>query len=143
MATFAVLDPGTLSVVGLKELTQEQYAALNGNPKQDYIRPLVIDPRPTPEASSVAEVGHYVVEPAQVRRTWVVRAKTAAELDAEQQAAERELLRQLIDALATDVADGITAAPATLLAAAQDIQALKQRQRRADRILMWLLRNRV
>lgn len=83
MTTYARLDPLTLLVRDAVELTAEQYAALNGNPKQAYIRPLVADPQPTPTASQYVIAGPYVVEPTRVRKTWAVVEKSAEEIAAE------------------------------------------------------------
>jgi hypothetical protein len=61
--------------------------------KRALLLPLVIDQQPTPTASQVVSAGGYVVQPTQVRRTWALRDKTAEELTAEQDAAEREQLK--------------------------------------------------
>lgn len=113
------------------------------SPKLSNKRPLTIDPPPAPSATQAVEFAGYVIEPERVRKTWALRDKTADELNDAAQAAERDALVALIAALQADVDAGITAAPTNLAAAATDIQELKRRQRRADRVLLWLLRNRV
>lgn len=89
MTTYARLDPLTMLVRDTVELTPEQYAALNGNPKQAFIRPMVIDAQPTPTAAQRVGRGPYVVEPNQVRQTWVLSEKTAEEIAAEVEQSER------------------------------------------------------
>lgn len=84
---YAKLNAVTPSLIDrIVDLTTEQYQALNGNPKQAYLRPLVVDAQPTPTTAQVVVSAGYVVEPTQVRQTWALRDKTAAELDAEARA---------------------------------------------------------
>jgi hypothetical protein len=139
MPTFARIDPST-SAIALVDITQAQFDALAGNPKRAFLRPLVIDAQPVPSATEVVVDAGYVIEPTQVRRTWALRAKTQAELDAVAQDAELALLKQAISVLQADIADGITAAPTTAAQAFVQIQDLKRRALRADRVLLWLLR---
>lgn len=103
MTQYARLTPDTLTVERILDLTQEQYAALDGNPKQAYLRPLVVDPQPEPSATQVVVNAGYVVEPAQVRQTWALRDKTQPELDAEAREADRATLVQLVAALTTSI----------------------------------------
>jgi hypothetical protein len=139
MPTFARIDPQT-SAIALVEITQAQFDALAGNPKRQFLRPLVVDGPPVPSATEVVSDGGYVIEPTQVRRTWALRAKTQAEIDATAQADELALLKQAISVLQVDIADGITAAPTTAAQAFVQIQDMKRRALRADRVLLWLLR---
>jgi hypothetical protein len=139
MPTFARIDPITNAIAPV-EITQAQFDALAGNPKRAFLRPLVIDAQPVPSATEVVIDAGYVIEPTQVRRTWALRAKTQAETDAAAQDAELALLKQAISVLQTDIADGSTAAPTTAAQAFVQIQDLKRRALRADRVLLWLLR---
>jgi len=79
----------TGSLLDLVDITPEQYAALAGNPKQSRLRLLVTDAQPTPSATQYVAPGPVVIEPTQARRTWVLVAKSAAQIDAETLAAER------------------------------------------------------
>jgi hypothetical protein len=139
MTTFARINPLT-SAIELVDITQAQFDALAGNPKRAFLRPFVIDTQPVPAADQVVVDAGYVIEPNQVRRTWALRAKTQGELDAAAQDAELALLKQVTGALQADIADGITAAPTTAAQAFVAIQDLKRRALRADRVLLWLLR---
>jgi predicted nucleic acid-binding Zn-ribbon protein len=99
MTTFARLDSLSGLVRDLIELTAEQYAALDGNPKQALLRPLVIDAQPTPSATQAIVNAGYVVEPTQVRQTWALRDKTADELEVEAIDAAKDGYQAHIDAL--------------------------------------------
>lgn len=138
MPTFARLDPLTSAVTAILELEHADVDALAAN-KRALLRPLVIDAPPTPTETEVVIAAGYIVEPTRVRRAWVVRPKTAAEIAAAVDAAELAQLKQVIDALQTDIADGITPAPTTAAQAFVAVQDLKRRALRADRILRWLL----
>lgn len=140
MTTYARIDPASGLVRDTIELTPEQFAALSGNPKQSFLRPLVIDAMPTPASNQLVTSMGYVVEATQVRQTWGLRTKTQSELDSEAQGAERGLLRAMITALQADVTTGITAAPTTAAQAFVEIQDLKRRALRADRILLWFVK---
>jgi hypothetical protein len=141
MTTFARIDPATNAVRDTVELTPEQYAAFEGNPKRDYWRPLVIDAKPTPSASQRVESAGYVIEPTQVRMTWRLVDKTAAELEADANAAELGQLRALLEALRADIDAGLTAAPTTAAQAYSQIQDLKRRALRTDRVLHYMLKH--
>ena len=111
MTTYARLDPITLLVRDTVDLTAQQYAALNGNPKQAFIRPLVIDAQPTPTSAQIVVRGPYVVEAARVRQTWLLQDKTAGQIAAEAAAADRATeLQQLRLAIAALQAGTGTAA---------------------------------
>jgi hypothetical protein len=105
MTQYARLNTETLTVERILDITPEQYAALDDNPKQAYLRPFVFDQKPTPSATQVVVNAGYVVEPVQVRQTWALRDKTPAELDAEAREADRQTLVQLIAALTTSIQD--------------------------------------
>lgn len=143
MTAYARIEPATGLVRDTIELTPQQFSALNGNPKQAFIKPLIIDAQPATNGSNVVVSAGYVIESTQVRQTWALRPKTQAELDAESQATEFALLRAMRTALQTDVSAGITAAPTTAAQAFIEIQDLKRRALRADRILLWLLRQQI
>jgi hypothetical protein len=81
MTLYARIDPLTQQVARLVELTAEEYAAFEGNPKQQWLRPLVVDAVPTPSATQVVVNAGYVIEPTQVRQSWGLREMTADELE--------------------------------------------------------------
>jgi len=87
--------------VSLVDLDPAFVAALiaAGNPKAGSIRTYVIDAQPVPSAAQRVVDAGYVIEPAQVRKTWALAAKSAAELDAETDAAELEILKTIAAAL--------------------------------------------
>lgn len=89
---YARLIPDSSVVETILDLSPEYVAALAAS-KRELLRPLVIDAQPTPAAGQVVYSNGYVIEPAQVRRTWAIRAKTADELAMEQDATEREQLK--------------------------------------------------
>lgn len=99
------------------------------SPKAATYLPLVVDAAPTLLATERAIVGPYLIEAAQVRQTWQVVAKTQAEIDADTRLAESAQL-QVIAAFLD------SAAPATLVAAAADIQKLK-------RLCKWMMQQAV
>lgn len=81
----------------LVEISAAQYAALVANGKAAQLRPWVVDPTPTPTASQVAELGPVTISANEARQTWIVRAKTQAELDADANAAELDQILAGID----------------------------------------------
>lgn len=87
-----------VSDAALRELTGEQYAALAPN-KQADLRLYVVDPKPVPSAIEVVEQGPVNVGLVEAHLTFLLRAKTAAELDADDLAGER----QQLDAWFTDI----------------------------------------
>ena len=139
MPTFARIDPIS-SAITLVDISQSQFDALAGNPKRAFLRPLVIDPPPVPSSTEVLVNSGYVIEPTQVRQTWLLRAKNADELATAAQATELGLLKQAMAALQTDITAGITAAPTTAAEAFVAVQDLKRRALRTDRVLLWLLK---
>lgn len=93
-----------------------------GNPKAGSIRAYVIDAQPVPSATQyVAEAG-FVIEPAQVRKTWALANKPAHQIDAETDAAELEQLRAVI----ADLQAGAGTATVRLV--------------RMERVCVWLLK---
>lgn len=145
MAIYAQLAEdvnGNLQVIGARELSDDQYESLAGNPKQAYFRLLVVDERPQPQPDQVVERGPFVIEPQQVRQTWATRAKTAEESAFDAELAELALLKQMIEALNVAIQAGAGVAPTTAAEAFAQIQALKVQVLRLNRIARWLLRNR-
>lgn len=120
---YARIDPLTQAVT-IIEIEQATYEALveAANPKAAYLRPLVIDPRPTPTASQVVNPGPIVIEPTQARQTWVLVSKSAEQLADETQQTE---LAQLKAMIATLQAGTGTAA---------------ERLVRVERVCAWLLK---
>jgi len=70
-----------------------------GNPKADSIRAYVIDAQPVPSAAQRIVDAGYVIEPARVRQTWALVAKSSEELDSETDAAELAQLKIIAAAL--------------------------------------------
>lgn len=128
-----------VSDAALRDITPEQYAALALN-KRAELRIYIVDAQPIPTAGQVVIAGGVVVGPVEAHLTYTLRAKTAAELDVAADVAELTQLRAAISALQADVAAGITTAPTTAAQAFIEIQDLKRRALRADRILLWLLK---
>lgn len=129
------------TLLNLSEVPNEDYLALQAHPtKAAFILPVVIDAQPTPTSQQVVESAGYVVEAAQVRRTWALRDKTAAELDDDALAAELVQIKALRSALQADVTAGLTAAPTTQAQAFAAIQDLKRRALRTDRVLLAITR---
>ena len=126
--TYVRLDASLLVIerFGI-ELTAPEFAALQANGKASSLRLWVIDAQPVPSATQVVIDAGYVIEATQARKTWTLRNKTQAELDAEQQAADLVVLKALVTALNADIAAGITAAPTTAAQAFVEIQDLKRR----------------
>ena len=140
MTAYARLDPIAGTVNAIVNLTQAQFDALNGNPKQAYLKPLVIDTQPVLTAAQTIVDAGYAIEATQVRQTWSLRNKAQAELDADSQAAELVQLKAMVSAIQTDIDAGITAAPTTQAQAFTAIQDLKRRALRTDRVLKYLLK---
>jgi hypothetical protein len=139
MTAYARIDPVSNEVTVI-ELSAEQYAAFAGNPKQQWLRPLVVDPLPVPSPTQQVVRAGYVIELTQVRQTWSLRDLTAAELNGVAQEAERAVLKTLRNVLEADVAAGVTAPPTTAAQAFVEIQDLKRRALRTDRVLLWLIK---
>jgi hypothetical protein len=84
----------------LVDLTPEQYAALQANGKSAWLRLWAVDAMPVPTATQVVIDAGIVITVTEARQTWSVREKTAAELEAESIAAERN---SSIDGILTDI----------------------------------------
>lgn len=141
MSTYARLDPLTSQVRDLVDLTQAQFDALAGNPKQAFIRPLVVDAMPVPTSAQLVYSTGYVTEADRVRQTWALRDKLPHELDMEAEAQTVSQLKALANTLQTDIAAGVTPAPSNLAGVVADLQDLKRRALRTDRVILWLLRH--
>lgn len=102
---FVLLDLQNGFVAAILNLEPGVYEHLvaTQNPKAAALRPLVTDPKPTPGANQRVVPGPIVVEPTRARETWVIVAKTAEEIAAEQEAAAKAaeylVLRSVVDAL--------------------------------------------
>lgn len=134
MATYARLTSSS-AFDRLVELTAEQYAALQANGKAIYLRPGVVDTKPVPTASQVVIDTGIIITATEARQTWGVRSKTQAELDNEENDAERIRLRTVITNLAASVAS-----PDTTGTAAERIAKIEARTLRLERICLWVLR---
>lgn len=140
MTIYARIDP-TTQAVSLVDLTAEQFAALAGHPtKAATVRAYVIDAQPVAGAAQAVEFAGLVIEPTQVRKTWALRAKTQAELDADTQASELVQLKAEITALNTFIAANDRAAPTTPAQAFSDIATLKVATLRLARGVRWMLK---
>lgn len=121
------------------ELSVEDYAARAPNKLAD-LRVWVVDAQPVPTASQVLIDAGIVVGAVEAHQTWGLRDKTAAELDADAQAAEAPAVMAMLAALSDDIQAGAGVAPATQAQAFAQIQALKVRAVRTDRALRWLIK---
>jgi hypothetical protein len=124
---YARLIPNTETVETFLELDPAYVAALSAN-KRALLKPVVSDPMPTAGPAQVVESRGYVVEANQIRQTWGVREKTADELKAEADAAERE---QLKASAILDLLKAEAAGTSTLTAA--------QSRKLFGRCLVWLV----
>ncbi len=125
-ARFNQTDPNAYEKVRLPDGSVQ---ALGDNPKAMQYRPIVVDTQPAVGANQVLVHGPDVVEPARVRETWTLRAKTQAELDNDADTAEREQLKASVffDQLKAE------AAGTSVLTAAQS-------RRLFARALVWLIK---
>lgn len=96
---YAILRDGTVDRT--VELDAEQYAALQVNGKAAYLRLWSVDPQPVPTAGEVVEVGPITVTQTDARQTWAVRAKTQAELEAEDLILERRKIEEILTDITT------------------------------------------
>jgi len=87
--------------------------------------PLVIDAQPTPSGTQTVESGPITFTATQAHQTWLLVAKTQAVLDREADAAELEILRNVIAALQAGTG---TAA---------------ERLQRLERTCVWLLKQSI
>lgn len=146
MTTYARITPEG-SFDRLIDLTTEQYAALQANGKAMWLRLWFVDARPTPGATQVVIDNGIVIGPSEAHQTWAMREKTAAELEAEQNAAEQPTLLQMIAAITADI-DAYNASPDVTGTAVERLTKLEARmkdlerqQRRDNRILRYYLRS--
>jgi len=147
MTTYARLTESQTSVETWVELTADQYAALQGNGKASWLRLWVEDAKPTPGPTQAVSAGHITITQTEARQTWVLRDKTERELAAEQNAADRPTLVQLIAAITTDI-DAYNANPDVSGTAVERLTKLEARvkdlerqQRRDNRVLRHYLRS--
>ena len=140
MTAYARLDPIAGTVNAIVNLTQAQFDALNGNPKQAYLKPLVIDTQPVPAASQIVVDAGYVIEAAQVRQTWALRAKTETELLAASQATELAAIKSFLTQLDNFITANDTAAPTTAAQAFADIATIKVVLWRLARGMRWVIK---
>lgn len=138
---FAKLSPDLLSVIEVVDIEESVYLnwVATGNPKAQFMRYLVTDAQPTFDpATQVLEVGPYVIEATQVRETWVVRAKTAAELEADALAQELQQVQNRLDNLVAAIDEHQAVLnvpynePAPAGSNALEIAALRDRMRVAE-----------
>lgn len=139
MSTYARLK-ADLSFDRLVELSPEQYTALQANGKAAWLRLYVVDAQPVPSSTQLVIDGPYVSDATTTHRTFVLVDKTAQHLASEAQQAALVLLQQAVAVLQADIATGITPAPTTAAQAFLEVQDLKRRALRSDRILLWILR---
>jgi hypothetical protein len=100
MTTYARIDAqGAFD--RLIDLTPEQYVALQANGKAAWLRLWIVDAKPVPTATQLVIDAGIVITATEAHQTWAVREKTAAELEAESIAAERN---SSIDGILTDIA---------------------------------------
>lgn len=93
----ARLTEDLLSVDAVFEATQEQYDALKAHPTKAEIHwPYIVDAKPVATALQLVVDGPLVVEPTQVRKTWLLQAKDAGQIEFEELQAEKAQLAQLI-----------------------------------------------
>ena len=102
MTLYARIDPLTQQV-SLIELSAAEYQAFDGNPKQQWLRPLVVDAKPTPTTTQIVVDAGYVIEPTQVRQTWAAREMTSEELEAEAIRSERSQIAGYIADIQTQL----------------------------------------
>lgn len=139
MTTYARLTQDGTALEAILELTALQYAALAAW-KRSFLRLYVIDAQPEPSTTQKVVPGAPSIGVAEYHVTWQLVAKSQAELDRDDQTTELALLRTLLGALQADIDAGITAAPTTAAQAFVEIQDLKRRALRADRVLKWLVK---
>jgi hypothetical protein len=99
MTTYARIDAQG-AFESLVNLTPEQYAALQANGKAAWLRLWIVDPQPVPAAAQVVVNNGIAITATEAHQTWTVREKTAAELETESIAAERN---SSIDGILADI----------------------------------------
>jgi hypothetical protein len=138
MTIYARIDPLTLQVDALVDMTLAEYQAFDGNPKQQWLRPLVVDAKPAPGATQVVVDAGFVIEPAQVRQTWAVREMTAEEAEYAALQAEKALIAQDLDAVQARL--DITNAAFNAMTTAQKFDVLREDRRVTLKAVKFLLR---
>jgi hypothetical protein len=106
---FARLNPGLLTFKDIVEMEQAEYDALliSNPPKAALLRPLVTDPLPTIDpATQKIVAGPIVIEATQARETWVVVAKTAEEIQADNDTAAANVFYATISTTLADLTAG-------------------------------------
>ncbi len=111
MSPYAILDAPQKTVMDVREYDDQWYAqaVAAGNPKVGYVRPLVTDAAPAITAAQKLQTGPYAIEAARVRRTWIIVAKAASEVEQDARLAQ---LTALATAIATFEAGTATNAQA-------------------------------
>jgi hypothetical protein len=107
----------------LRDLSAQQYADL-AQPKKDTLRVYIVDPRPVPSATQAVDNGLLVVGPVEAHLTWVLRDKTAAELEGDSLKAEKAQLDSWLTDIQTQLA--LDNAARALLTNAQRINELEK-----------------
>lgn len=79
-----------LTDAALVNLSAEDYAEL-GQHKRDVLRLYVIDPQPVPPATQTVSDGPVLISDTEARKTWILVAKTAAQLAFDQFVAKRDI----------------------------------------------------
>lgn len=103
MTTYARISADGLAVEVIVDLTPQQYAALQANGKAARLRLWIVDPQPSITSGQVIEHGPISIGAVEAHQTWVVRAKTQKELDAESNVLELPQLVAWIDQWTTDI----------------------------------------
>ena len=114
------------------DLTAEEYAAMQVNGKATWLRSWSVDAQPVLTATQVLVNAGIVITATTARQTWSVRSKTQAELDAEENEAERVRLRAIIA--------NLVAAQDVTGTATERLVKLETRTLRLERIAIWILR---
>jgi hypothetical protein len=103
---FARLNPD-LTFLDIILMEQSAYNdLLISNPAEAaLLRPLVVDPLPTPSSLEKVVEGPVVIEATQARQTWILVPKTPEDLEADLIAAELDQLNNRIDNLVVAIND--------------------------------------
>lgn len=129
---------GSITLIDLDPTLVAKWVA-DGNPKALVHRAYVVDPQPTPGATQKVVGAGYVVEPTQVRQTWSLADKSAAELEADALKTERADLDTYLASLQAQL--DISNATRATLSNAQRINELENDTRASMRALKFLLRD--
>jgi hypothetical protein len=124
MTTYVRLTQDKLAVEKSDiELSAQEFAALV-EWKQSFMRLYVVDAAPVPSASQVVEAGVPLITPTEYHATWVLREKTADELEAEALNGEKAQLVNWLDDVQTQL--NLDNAARALLTNAQRINELEK-----------------